>query len=129
MPIALEVTLIVVLIALTAGLVPLLFQLRRSAKTLDAFLLSSSRDLSRIAEDVHASRQRVDDLAATLQVSLDELSGFAKHVGELGQAMKALHTRFYSAMESASGQLGGLIGGISTVLSFFKDRRASPPPE
>lgn len=129
MPIALEVTLIAVLLALAAGLVPLLFQLRRTARAVDAFLLTSSRDLTRIAEDVHASRVRMDALAASLQVSLDELSGFAGTVGELGRTVKALHARYHNALESASGQLGGLIGGIRTVLSFFKDRPASPPPE
>lgn len=48
MSIALEVTLIAVLITLAVGLVPLLFQLRRTASHLDAFLLSSKTDLSKI---------------------------------------------------------------------------------
>ena len=52
MSIALEVTLIAVLAALAVGLVPLLFQLRKTARHLDAFLLSSQKDLSRIAKDL-----------------------------------------------------------------------------
>ncbi len=123
MPIALEVTLIVVLVALAIGLVPLLFQLRRTAQGIDAFLLASRRDLAQIAEDVHASRLRVDHLAGSLQTSLDELSAFARVVGEVGRTVKDFHHRFNCTIDSASRNLGGIIGGVSTVLSFFKSRR------
>ncbi len=125
MSIALELTLIVVLVALAVGLVRLLVQLRRTAQGLDAFLLSSSKDLSQIAEDVHASRLRMDHLAASLQVSLDELSGLARMMGELGRTVQDLNRRYHSTIESASRNLGGIVGGISAVLAFFK-RRQSP---
>lgn len=123
MPIALEVTLIVVLIVLAIGLVPLLFQLRRTAQGLDAFLLSTRKDLSQIAEDVHASRLRMDHLADSLQDSLDELSTCARVMGDIGRAAKDFHTRFNSTIESASRNFGGIIGGVSAVLAFFKSKR------
>lgn len=123
MPIALEITLIVVLIALAIGLVPLLFQLRRTAQGIDTFLLSSMKDLSQIAEDVHASRLRMDHLAGTVQGSLDELSTFVRVVGEVGHMVKNFHNRFHSTIESASRNLGGIIGGVSAVLSLFKSRQ------
>lgn len=129
MPIALEVTLILVLAALAIGLVPLLFQLRQTAKVLDEFLLSSKKDLSQIAEDVHASRLRMDNLAATLQTSLDELSAFARLTGEVGCSLKEFHTRFRSTIESASRNLGGIIGGVSAVLAFFKKIHKPSKPE
>ena len=72
MSIALQATLILVLAAIAIGLVPLLFQMRRTAQGLDAFLIASRRDLSQIADDVHASRLRMDHLAVSLQASLDE---------------------------------------------------------
>jgi uncharacterized protein YoxC len=125
MSIALELTLIVVLVASAVGLVRLLVQLRRTAQGMDAFLLSSSKDLSQIAEDVHASRLRMDHLAASLQVSLDELSGLAGMMGELGRTVQDLNRRYHSTIESASRNLGGIVGGISAVLAFFK-RRQSP---
>ena len=129
MPIALEITLIVVLAALAVGLVPLLFQLRRTARGLDAFLFTSRRELSQIAEDVHASRLRMDHLVGSLQTSLDELSAVAQLAGDVGRTLKVFHTRFHNTIESASRNLGGIIGGISTVLTFFRNRETPNKPE
>lgn len=52
---ALEIALIVVLTAIAAGLVPLLFQLRRTAQDLDLFLLSWRKDSSRSAGTINGS--------------------------------------------------------------------------
>ena len=123
MPIALEVTLIVVLAALAIGLLPLLFQLGRTAQGVEAFLLSTRKDLSQIAEDVHASRLRMDHLADSLQASLDELSSIAQMVGEVGRTVNNFHNRFSTTIESTSRHLGGIIGGVSAVLAFFKRKR------
>jgi uncharacterized protein YoxC len=129
MPIALEITLILVLIAVAVGLVPLLIQLRRTAQGLDLFLLSAKRDLAQIAEDVHASRMRMDLLASSLQVSLCELSVFAKSVGELGSRLRDLHTSFRNSFESATRNVGDIIRGISAMLAFFKSRPTPHEPE
>lgn len=129
MPIALEITLILVLVALAIGLVPLLYQLRRTAQGLDLFLLSTKKDLSQIAEDVHASRLRMDHLAGTLQLTLSEFSVFAKSVGELGNRVKDLHTEFRNNLESTARIAGSVIGGLSAVLAFFKSRPTPHEPE
>lgn len=125
MPIALEVTLIVVLIAAAAGLLPLLFQLRRTAQNFDAFLLSTRKDLSQITEDVHVSRLRMDQLTGSIQTYLDELSTFVQLLGEVGQTVRNLHNRFHDTIESASRNFGGIIGGVSAVLAFFKSKRTT----
>lgn len=129
MSIALEITLIVVLVAIAIGLIPLLYQLRRTAQSLDAFLLQSKKDLAQIADDVHASRLRMDHLAASLQVSLGEFSEFAGMFGDVGRTLKVFHARFHSSIESTSRSLGGIIGGISAALAFFKSRSTTPEPE
>lgn len=128
MPIPLEITLILVLLATAVGLVPLLYQLRRTAQALDLFLLSTKKDLSQIADDVHASRLRMDHLAGTLQLTLCELSLFAKTMGEFGTKVKELHAVFHNSLESASRNVGGVIGGISAVLAFF-NHKPTPPLE
>jgi len=127
MPIALEITLILALVALAVGLVPLLHQLRRTAQSLDLFLLSTRKDLTQIAEDVHATRMRMDTLSASLAESLGELSVFARSIGEVGTTVSEWHTRFRNTIDSASRNFGGVIGGISAVLAFFKSK--STPQE
>ncbi|MBK8724946.1 MAG: hypothetical protein IPL96_02530 [Holophagaceae bacterium] len=129
MPTALEITLILVLAAIAVGLVPLLFQLRRTAQGLDAFLLSSRIHLGQIAEDVHASRMRMDELAGSLQTSMNELSTFAQAMGDVGRTVKDLHTRFSGSLDATSRNLGLILGGLSAVLAFFKCRQSTPAPE
>jgi uncharacterized protein YoxC len=129
MSIALEITLILVLIAVTIGLVSLLYQLRKTAQGLDLFLLSTKRDLSQISEDVHASRLRMDLLAGSLAVSLGEISVFAKSVGDVGHTVADLHARFRNTIDSATRNLGGVIGGISAVLALCKNRPITHEPE
>lgn len=128
MPIALEVTLIVVLAAFAIGLLPLLFQLRQTARGLDAFLLSSRKDLSQIAEDVHASRLRVDNLAGALQTSLDEMSMLVRLAGDMGRTVRDFQYRFHNTIETAFSNFGGILGGISAVLAFFKRRQTPQEP-
>jgi hypothetical protein len=125
MPIALEITAILALVAIVAVLVPLLYKLRRTAQGLDAFLVSTGKDLSQITEDVHASRLRMDHLAVSLQSSLDELSPLVRVLGQVGGLAKDYNIRFHSTIESASRNLGGILGGISAVMAFFK-RKLSP---
>ena len=128
MPIALEITLILVLAALAIGLVPLLFQLRRTAQGLDAFLLSTRKDLAQISEDVHATRLQIDSLGGSLQTSLDELSNFVRLTGIMGRRLQDFHSRFHRTLESAFQNFGGLIGGVSAVLTFFKKRQTPYKP-
>jgi uncharacterized protein YoxC len=128
MPIALEWTLILVLVALALAVVPLLLQLRKTAQGLDQFLLSARRDLSQISEDVHASRIRVDHLAATLQITLNDLSTFTNSIREVGITVKEWHHRFRSTVESVSLGLGGVLGGLSSLLAFFKHKPPHQDP-
>ena len=96
----------------------------RTAQGLDRFLLSSSRDLAQIAEDVHASRIRMDHLAISLQGSLDDLSTFTRMMGTLGSTLQDFQNRFQSTIDSASRTCGGLLGGVSAVLAFFNQAKA-----
>ncbi|MBI1752676.1 MAG: hypothetical protein HY014_03445 [Acidobacteria bacterium] len=122
MSIVLEITLILVLAAVATGTVSLLFQLRTTARGLDQFLLSARKDLSQIAEDIHASRLRMDHLAVTLQDTLTDLSVFTRSMGEVGHTVKEWHQRFRTTLESASRTVGGLLGGLGSVLAFFKSK-------
>lgn len=129
MPIALEITLILVLVGIAAGLVPLLFQLRRTAQGVDAFLLSSEKNLAQIAGDVHASRLQVDHLTGSLQASVDEMRSFLRVMGDAGRALRSYQARLSGTVASASQNLGGLIRGISAVLTFFERSKTTHEPQ
>lgn len=126
MLIALEITLILALATIVASLVPLLHQLRRSARGLDLFLAYTRKDLAQIAEDVHASRLRMDELACTLQPALADFSTLAKVAGDLGIQASRLHDRYRTSLETTSRWAGGVMGGISTVLAFLNPKPSHP---
>lgn len=125
MSMPLEVTLIVVLGALTLGVLPLLVQLRRTARSLDAFLVEGRRDLRQIAEDVHAVRLRTEALAASLEAPVEELTTFARALGDAGRTVRDLQARVQGAAESLSRRFAALTGGLSAVLGLLGARPLS----
>lgn len=131
MPIALELTLILVLLAIAAGLVPLLFQLRRTAQGLDAFLLATRKDLAQMTEDVHASRVRMDHLGVSAQLYLDEVAGFIGVMRSVKEGVRTVAAGIRGALGPASNPMVGLLAGLGAVLVLFRRSRApkTPVPE
>jgi hypothetical protein len=84
--------------------------------------------LSQIAEDVHTSRMRMDHMAVSLQSSLNEVNAFTAVLGDVGRTLKQFQAGFHSSIESTSRSLGGIVGGISAALSFFKSKTTSSKP-
>jgi hypothetical protein len=125
MPISLQIATIVVLIALAAGLLSMFFYLGRATRSLDAFLQEAQKDLAQITADAHASRLRMDELADSLQLSLNEFAVLAQTAGNVGRMVNKLQIQFQGGMESVSRNLGGLLGLLGPVLAAF---RSSPQP-
>lgn len=123
MPMPLQITLIVVLLALAAGLLSVSFLVGRAARSLDSFLQEARKDLARISEDAHASRLRMDRLADSLQISLDGFAGLAQAAGNVARMVDRLQTEFQSGMESVSRNLGSLLGLLGPVLAAFRSPR------
>lgn len=113
---------------MTVGLLPLLIQLRITAKRFDQFLYASRKDLVQIAEDVRASRMQMNHIVGSLQTSLEDLSSFTRVMGEIGVSIKNLHSRFHNSFESASAKAGVLLGGINALLAFFESRQTPNNP-
>ena len=128
MPVLLELTLVLVLLAIAGALVPLLFQLRRTAQGLDAFLLSTRKDLTQITEDVHASRLRMDHLGVSIQVYLDEISGIIAVARDVKEGVSSFTGALRRALDPASNPFAGIIGGIVSVMTLFRRNRAKREP-
>jgi hypothetical protein len=123
MPVSLQITLIVVLLALAAGMLSVSFYLGRAARSLDAFLQGAQKDLARISDDAHASRLRMEQLADSLQISLDEFAGLAQAAGNVGRLVGELQTQFQCGLDSVSRNLGSLLGLLGPVLAAFRSPR------
>ena len=91
MPIPFEVSFMVVLVALAGGMVYLSFQQRPTCQTIESFLHSLSKDLSRIAEGVHVFRLRTDHWTRPLQASLSGFSAITQWMRGLGVKLNDLH--------------------------------------
>ena len=119
----LELTLVLVLLALAAGVVTLLWQLRRTAQGLDAFLVATRKDLAQITEDVHASRVRMDHLTASLQTDLDEVAGFIGALREVKEGVQMITGAVRRALDPTSNALIGLLGGLTAAIGLFRRSR------
>jgi hypothetical protein len=88
----LQIVIAVVLLALCAFLVPLLTQMRRTARAVELLADSARQDLDGMAQDLHQVRARVDQVAdlvaATLAVPASLGEGlswlFRRHPEEVG---------------------------------------------
>jgi hypothetical protein len=129
MGIALELTLILVLLALSAVLIPLLIQLRRSARGLDAFLMAARQDLARIADDVHASRMRMDNLGVSVQAYLDEVAGFMGMIRRVRDGVRTVTAGLRSALAPSAGSASGILAGLGAVLGMFRRAGTAPTRE
>lgn len=101
---ALVVTLIAVLVVLTATAVPLLIQLRRTAAAVERLAESATLDLKQVAEDVHATRGQVEGLVARFQP------------GPSGGALEGLLGLFQSG---TLGRFAPLLTGLIGLISMF----------
>ena len=128
MPIVLEATLVVVLVLLAAVLVPLLWQLRRTARGLDDFLLATRKDLTQITEDVHASRLRMDHLGVSIQTYLDEVSGFVGVIRDIREGVQSVTGALRRALDPASNPLAGIMGGITAAIALFRRHQTRDAP-
>ena len=126
MPPALEWTLILVLLALAAGLVPLLFQLRRTARGLDAFLLATRKDLAQMTEDVHASRLRMDHLGVSVQAYLDEVAGIMGVARGIKDGVLGFAALIRSTLGPTTHLIAGLMAGVGAAVALFRSARTSP---
>ena len=112
----LQVVLALAVAALTAALIPLFIQLRRTAQAVEQFSKRAEQDLSQMAEDLHATRLRVEGLADLAQRGLE-------HPGPLGQVVFGLVGALPALLNpprTGPNIVDLLVTGFRTALSFFR---------
>lgn len=125
MHLALQIVLVLAVLALVGFLVPLLVQLRRTARAAEELARSARRDLDRMTQDVHHMRLRVEELSGTVQEALELPSAISRTLSGLLQAVPALFGR----KEGGTGSLELLVAGIQAATSLIRRPRAAEEKE
>jgi len=110
----LQFVLVVVLLVLTGFLVPLLLQLLRTAKAVEALAESAREDLRQIAHDVHQTRESLDRVTGLVERSLE----FPATAGGLAVALVRSLTGLLD--RGPSPWLEALLTAVKIGISFFK---------
>jgi uncharacterized protein YoxC len=116
-----------VLIAFTIALIPLVQQLIRTAASAERFLDSAKEDLRRIQEDVHAAREKVDALATSTQVAVDQMNGLVRHVGDVGNGLKVSVEGLVGRLGGGGSGLGlgGILGLVTSLVALLRRPKGS----
>jgi len=112
----LQVVIAAVLLLLGIYLVPLLIQLRKTAQAMEDLARSASKDISRVADDVHQIKLQVDEISFLARET------FAMPVS-LGKTLKGLFQGIPAIFGSNSADLGSLglfFGALRGVVSLFR---------
>ncbi len=121
MTMVLQIILGVAILAVVAFLIPFLFQARRTALALERLAESSSRDLARIAEDIHVVRTEVEAVTQRAAHSLEHPSVLTQIVIGLLQAS----TSFFTPREGGRNILVALLTGLRSALHWFRRQSAA----
>lgn len=126
MSMLLQVVIALAVTTLTATLVPLFLQLRRTARSVETLAEQAGRDLSQVAEDLHATRIRVEGLADLAQRGLE-------HPGPLGQVIfglvGALPALLRPSSQEGTNFIALFVTALRSALSFFRGAPQAAPKE
>lgn len=111
------------LLALGAYLVPLLIQLRRTSAALEELAKSTSRDISRVADDIHQIRQQVEEIGALAKETLVVPAQVGRMVSAFTQNVPSL----FRTTGPKPGLWEILMEGAQAAMTLFRRPRADRP--
>lgn len=118
-------SLIIAILCVTGLILPLLWQLRKTAVSLERFFDSATKDLHQVATDVHEARSRIDEIAGTVRGSADSLASFSRSVSNLGASLQIAAESVIGARALVTKSVGGVVGALSagvSIASFLRRR-------
>ena len=121
MPLLLQIVLSLAVAVLTIFLVLLLVQARRTAAAVERLAEGAARDLRQVAEDIHAVRNQVEDVASLVRRASELPSTLTQVVTGVVKALPVLFGR----KTAPSNWIDSLLTGIETALTLFHRREAS----
>jgi cell division protein FtsL len=125
MSLFLQVILSAVLLLVSAFLVPLLIQARRTALAVQRFAESAAQDLQLVRQDVHGMRTRVDEVAQLARVSLEHPSVLTQVVAGVASGLR----RSCRPPTGPEPWLEALVTGLQSALHWMRGRAEPPQKE
>jgi len=119
----LQVVLVLVVLILAGCLVPLLLQLYRTAKAVEALAQSAREDLRQIAQDVHETRLHLDKVTAMAEKSLE----FPATAGGLATALFRSLTAILD--RGPSPWIEALVTAVKIGITFLRRPHAAATEE
>lgn len=121
MTMALQIILGLAILGVASCLIPFLIQARRTAVALERLAESSSRDLERIADDIHVVRTQVEDVVQRATHSLEHPSVLT----QVAMGFLRITSGFFNNQQRGPDFLESLLTGIRSALHLFRRHRAA----
>ena len=121
MDLLLKLLLALGIVILVGCLVPLLLQLRRTARAVEALAESARADLGRIATDIHQARIQLDNLSGLAEKALE----FPANASPLAAAMVRGLTGLFDTRPSP--WLEALVTAVKIGIDFLRRPRGAAP--
>lgn len=112
-----QVVFLIVLASLGCFLVPLLLQLRKTAKAIEELAKSANRDINRVADDVHQIKIQMDEIAELTKESLT----LPANISQMVQTITHLILSFID-IQNEKSIFNNLLSGIQTIIAIFRKR-------
>ena len=116
----LHFVLVLVAVALAGFLVPLLIQLHRTAKAVEALAISARVDLQKIAQDVHQASLQIEKVASLAEQSLAFPATASSIAAGLARSMGTL------LEGKASLWVEALVTALKLGMEYFRRPREAP---
>ena len=125
MSLLLQIVLCLAVATLTVFLVRLFIQARRTAAAIERLADSATRDLERVAEDIHEVRNRLDEVTGMLRTTFELPSALTQVVTGIVRSMPL----FFGGRSASSNWIDSLLTGIKSAFHLFRRSKASVPKE
>jgi len=106
-------------IVLVAYLIPVILQIKRTAKAAEDFLLTTQASLNPLLKRLQDTVEKTNQVADNLNESISNIQHLTKAVGETGAIIDNVNRLIGQTFTLISGAMSGFGVGIKTALSVL----------
>jgi uncharacterized protein YoxC len=106
-------------IVLVTFLIPVILQIKRTAKAAEDFLQTTQASLNPLLKRLQETVEKTNQIAGKLDESISNVQHLTKAVGETGAIIDDINTLIRRISTFISGAMSGFGAGIKTALSVL----------